>query len=252
MPDDPRLEPYRALHGGSGRFIVEGVLAVERLLQSELEVESVVCTPSQRARLKLPPGVPVIELSRQAIAELAGFDFHRGALACARRPPQRDSLDAAELERLRGRARLRVIVAEQLADPRNLGALIRNAAGFSADLLIADARGADPFSRLAIRAGVGNVFRLPLLISDDLPEAIVELARTLGAAVIAATPDEAAVDLRGFAAPDRLIVLVGNEGDGLSPALLGLADHRVRIPVAPDSDSLNVAAATAVLLYGFS
>jgi tRNA G18 (ribose-2'-O)-methylase SpoU len=246
---DEGLEPYRALRGGAGRFIVEGALAVERLLQSELEVESIVCTPSQRARLELPVGVPVIELSKQDIAELAGFEFHRGVLACARRPPTRERLDAAELERLRGRERLRVVVAEQLADPRNLGALIRNAAAFAADLVIADARGADPFSRLAIRTSVGNVFRLPLLISDAPARTVGELSRALGAAVVAGTPDASAVDVREFAAADRLIVLVGNEGAGLSSAMLELAEHRVRIPVAPGSDSINVAAATAVLLY---
>jgi len=246
---DEVLEPYRALRGGSGRFIVEGALAVERLLQSEFEVESIVCTASQRARLELPVGVPVIERSKQALAELAGFDFHRGVLACAKRPAPRVSLTSAELERLRGRARVRVVVAEQLADPRNLGALIRNLAAFSADLLVADARGADPFSRLAIRAGVGNVFRTAMLVSDDLPRTVAALADGLGAAVVAATPDPGAVDLGRFEAPDKLILLVGNEGAGLSPSLLAAADHRVRIPVAPGSDSLNVAAATAVLLY---
>jgi tRNA G18 (ribose-2'-O)-methylase SpoU len=248
---DPALEPFHDLRAGPGRFIVEGVLAIERLLRSEFEVESLCCTASARARLAelIPARVPVFELDKRALAELAGFDFHRGVLACAKRPAPRVSLTSAELERLRGRARLRVVVAEQLADPRNLGALIRNLAAFSADLLVADARGADPFSRMAIRAGVGNVFGTAMIVSDDLPRTVTELAHGLGAAVIAATPDPAAVDLRELEAPERLILLVGNEGAGLSPALLSGASLRVRIPVAPGSDSLNVAAATAVLLY---
>lgn len=248
---DPALEPYHDLRAGPGRFIVEGVLAVERLLRSEFELESLCCTASARARLAglIPARVPVFELDKQALAALAGFDFHRGVLACAKRPAPRVSLTPVELQRLRGRERLRVVVAEQLADPRNLGALIRNLAAFSADLLVADARGADPFSRLAIRAGVGNVFRTAMIVSDDLPRTIVELAVSLDATVIAATPDPSAVDLRELEVPARLILLVGNEGEGLSPALLSGASVRVRIPVAPDSDSLNVAAATAVLLY---
>lgn len=249
---DP-LAPYRDLRSGPGpeRFIVEGVVAVARLLASAYEIESIVCTPSQRARLQLRPDIPVIELSRAELAELAGFDFHRGVLACAKRPPPRRELDTHLLETLRSRERptVTIVVAEALADPRNLGALVRNVAAFSADLLIADASGADLFSRLAIRASVGNVFHVPTLVSDDLPTTITTLARTLGATVIAGTPDGAATPLPGFAFPRQRILLVGNEGAGLSPQLLALADARVRIPVDPASDSLNVSAATAVLLY---
>lgn len=254
--DDPRLHVYRNLRAGPDpqRFIVEGKLALERLLATHdpLALESVVCTPSQRARLQLPADVPVFELSKPAISELAGFEFHRGVLACALRPPPRTELDPTMLERLRARPRVTIVVAEALADPRNLGALVRNLAAFSADLLIADARGADLYSRLAIRASVGNVFRVPCLISDALPTTIAWLAGALPAAIIAATPDPAAVSLSSFEPPAKRILLVGNEGAGLSAELLASADHRVRIPIAAGSDSLNVAAATAVLLYALS
>jgi tRNA G18 (ribose-2'-O)-methylase SpoU len=245
------LAPYRDLRSGPGpeRFIVEGAVAVARLLASEYEIESIVCTPSQRARLELRPDVPVIELSRAEIAELAGFDFHRGVLACAKRPQARRELDEQQLARLRERERVTIVVAEGLADPRNLGALVRNVAAFSGDLLIADARGADLFSRLAIRASVGNVFHVPTLISDNLVATVTSLSRSLPAVVIAATPDPLATPLPSFVWPRERILLVGNEGAGLSPQLLALADARVRIPVDPASDSLNVSAATAILLY---
>ncbi|KIG16108.1 tRNA/rRNA methyltransferase (SpoU) [Enhygromyxa salina] len=270
--EDPRLRPYRDLQGRIAkpdpdrfldRFIVEGALAVERLLATRgpaaqalgvaaLEVESVVCTPSQRARLALPAALPVIELSKPQLSELAGFAFHRGVLACARRPAAQRELDPETLARLRGRERVTIVVAEGLADPRNLGALVRNVAAFSADLLIADARGADLYSRLAIRASVGNVFRVPCLVSDALPSTIVALARELCAKIIAATPEPTAALVHQFEPPAKQILLVGNEGAGLSPELLACADHRVRIPVADGSDSLNVAAATAVLLFALS
>jgi tRNA G18 (ribose-2'-O)-methylase SpoU len=246
-----QLEPYRALQAGPGRFIVEGALAVERLLASNFEIESIVCTPRQRARLHIPAEVPVFELRKPEIAALAGFDFHRGVLACAKRPAARSSLTDAERSQLRARERLRVVVAEQLADPRNLGAVVRNVAAFSSDLLLVDDHGADPFSRLAIRAGMGNVFRMPLLLSEDLPRTVAELAHELAAEVIAATPQRDAIEIDRFHAPKRLILLVGNEGAGLSKPLLELATQRVRIPIATHSDSLNVAAATAVLLYQF-
>ena len=252
--DDPRLAPFRNLRDrrlrDEGRFIVEGVLAVERLLASDYAVESIVCTPSQRQRLELDPTrYPVVELPRKQIAALAGFDFHRGVLACARRPPLRVELDPWEIAALGERETLTIIAAEGLADPRNLGALVRNAAAFEVDLVVVDARGADLLSRLAIRASVGNVFRVPWVVSPELPATVAQLRRELPAKVLAATPRAGALGLRGLEAPARRVVVVGNEGDGLSASLLALADVEVRIPVAEQSDSINVAAATAVLLY---
>ncbi|MFV8751143.1 TrmH family RNA methyltransferase [Nannocystaceae bacterium ST9] len=221
-----------------GRFVVEGEFAVARLLESGFEVESIVCTPGARSRLAIPEHVQVFELANAALRELVGFDFHRGALACARRPEQW-RVDPAIFER----PTLTIVIAVALADPRNLGALIRNARAFAVDLVIVDAQGADPLSRVAIRASMGNVFRVPILI-ESLPGRI----RELGCSLVAATPEPAAEDLHAFVRPDRLALLVGNEGDGLSPELLALADRKLRIPIAREADSLNVAAATAVLL----
>jgi len=256
LPDDPRLAPYRDLRGrtlrAEGRFIVEGVLAVERLLASDYALESIVCTPSQRAHLGpalTAAGCPIFERPRKQIAALAGFDFHRGVLACARRPPDRAALDPGELDRLSHREQLTIVVAEALADPRNLGALVRNAAAFAADLVIAGQRGADLLSRLAIRASVGNVFRVPTLVSPELPATVAQLRAALGATVLATTPADGARELPHLPIPPKRLVLVGNEGAGLSQELLALADDQVRIPIAQDADSLNVAAATAILLY---
>ncbi|EDM79495.1 23S RIBOSOMAL RNA METHYLTRANSFERASE [Plesiocystis pacifica SIR-1] len=254
--DDPRLEPFRALRGRreDGRFIVEGALAVERLLEQaeRFPVESLVCTPSHGARLEaaLPPGVPAFVLPRKRIAELAGFDFHRGVLACARRPPTRAVLEPWEIEALRRREQVTVVVASGLADPRNLGALIRNAAAFGVDWVVVDGRGADAFARLTIRASVGNVFRVPLLVSEALPATVEQLRRELPATVVAATPaGELELDALAVDRPARQIVLVGNEGAGLDEDALARADRRVRIPVVAGADSVNVAAATAILLY---
>ncbi len=237
---DP-LEVYRDIARrprADGRFVVEGELAVARSLASEFVLESVLATGPALERLRVPEGVPVFERSAAALRELVGFDFHRGALACARRP-EAWSIDPALLER----PRLTIVVAAALADPRNLGALVRNARAFAVDWVIADSRGADPLSRQAIRASMGNVFRVPLTI-EPLPGRLDQL----GCTIVAATPDADAEDLHGFERPERLVLLVGNEGEGLSARLLALADRRVRIPIAREADSLNVAAATAVLL----
>lgn len=237
---DP-LDVYRDLGRrprADGRFIVEGELAVGRLLESAFEIESIVCTPGSRSRLSIPEHVAVFERANAELRELVGFDFHRGALACAVRPAVW-AIDEGVLER----ERLTIVIAAGLADPRNLGALIRNARAFGVDAVIVDAHGADPLSRVAIRASMGNVFRVPIAI-----EALPGRIRALGCSIVAATPDDGAEDLHGFVRPDRIALLVGNEGEGLSAELLALADRRVRIPIAREADSLNVAAATAVLL----
>jgi tRNA G18 (ribose-2'-O)-methylase SpoU len=238
---DPSLHVYRDIARrprDDGRFIVEGELAVARLLESTFEVESIVCTPGSRSRLTIPEHVAVFERPNAALRELVGFDFHRGALACALRP-EAWIIDEALFDR----ERLTIVIAAGLADPRNLGALIRNARAFGVDLVIIDVHGADPLSRVAIRASMGNVFRVPITI-EPLPGRI----RRLGCTILAATPDERAEDLHAFVRPDRIALLVGNEGEGLSADSLSLADRRVRIPIAREADSLNVAAATAVLL----
>lgn len=254
---DSRLDLLRGLRVGPERFVVEGAVAVRRLLEfggaRGFEVEVVACTASQRERLDgvLPAEVPVFVGDRGQLAQLAGFDFHRGVLACARRPAWRDALDDDEIAALRARPRTTIVVATGLADPRNLGAVIRNAAAFWADLVVVDQRGADPLSRLAIRASVGNVFRVPWRMTARLPSTLQQLREALSVSVVAATPSGAGT-LAEFERPPRVAVLIGNEGAGLDDGLLASADHRLRIPVAAESDSINVAAASAILLHALS
>jgi len=267
--EDPRLAPFFVLRGAAPpapapTFVVEGALPTARLLADGsargFRARALVCTPTHRARLEdaglLPPDLPVFEGSRAQLATLAGFDFHRGVLACADVPEvlrggPGGALSPPALDALRARPRLTVVVASGLADPRNLGAVIRNAAAFDVDLVVIDAKGADPLSRLAIRASVGNVFRVPMIRSADLDASIKELRTELPATVIASTPS-ASTELRAYARPRRVLLMVGNEGQGLSASQLEHADQRLRIAVAPGSDSVNVAAATAILLHALS
>jgi tRNA G18 (ribose-2'-O)-methylase SpoU len=232
-----RSRPIESLRAGPGpeRFIVEGAVAVARLLASAYEIESIVCTPSQRARLELRPDIPVIELSRSELAELAGFEFHRGVLACAN--VRRLGASSTTSCRRCGAP----IACDRRC--RNLSpsrpGVVPGIAAFSGDLLIADTqadcsracRSEPAWATCSCRPGQN-------LGTDHLA---VERSRV----VIAATPD--LIAHRCVSA--KRILLVGNEGAGLSPRLLALADGRVRIPVDRASDSLNVSAATAVLLY---
>lgn len=249
--DDPRVAPYRDLKGRArdpgrdpGRFVVEGELAVVRVLESALEVESVLTTPSRLERLAPHlRGRPALVVAPALLDRVAGVDLHRGCLALARRPARAPLALPPPAT-----ARSTVVVAQGLADPVNVGALARDARAFGVDLLVVEGKGADPYSPRAVRASMGLVFSQPLALSDDLAADVARL-RAQGRRVVAATLSPRATPLPRFARPPHLALLVGNEGEGLRADLLALADDEVTIPMAPGADSLNVAAAAAVFLY---
>ncbi|MCC7535901.1 MAG: RNA methyltransferase [Deltaproteobacteria bacterium] len=247
--DDPRLDLYRALKGDHRRrphFVAESDLAVRRLLGSDLAVDSVLCTPAHLPRIvdAVPEHVALLVAEEALIAEVAGFPFHRGCLAAGRRPAPAPP----DLARFAALPRARIVIAENLVDPANVGALLRNCRAFRTDLVLLDARAADPFSRRAIRASLGHSFTQPLaLVPDLLAEA--HRLRDLGLTLLAATVSPDARPITTLAPPPRLALLLGNESSGLSPSLLSLAHQRVTIPIDPSADSLNVASATAILLH---
>lgn len=246
---DPRLDGYRALQkkqrADPERFVAESEVAVQRLCASRFAVESVLVTPGKVERVSgwVPETCPLYVAERKLIEEVVGYDMHRGCAAVGRRP----ALDA--LPDMRGREQLAVVVAEGLADPVNVGALVRNCRAFAVDLLLLDAKGADPLVPRAIRASVGNVFRQPLAVRTDLADCLTELREQTGARILAATVGGGATRLDALDPPERFVLLVGNEGRGLSEGLLAVADEQVTIPIAAEADSLNVAAASAVLLH---
>lgn len=255
--DDPRLRAFADLPQGQRErdrdtIVVEGELAVARALGSEHPVRAILLTPQHRARLgvEIPDDVLVLEASAPLVREVVGYPFHRGCVAVMDRP--RALLPAELHERVAAwpAGPRRVLVAEHLADPANLGAVIRNARAFGVDLLL-HGRGADPWSRRAIRGAMGLGFSLPVVSCDDLPAAVVAVKQALGpqARAAAAVVQPGAIPLQSYAAPSRLVLMVGNEGTGLSEPLRALCDDAVTIPLAPGVDSLNVAAATAVLLW---
>lgn len=167
-------------------------------------------------------------------------------LAASTTVPADNSLAAA----LAG-PRWTVLLVQGLADPANLGSILRTARAFAVDLVLLDRRGADPLSRRAVRSSMGHVFTQPLALADDLPAALT-LLQHHGATIWAATVGPRARALGSLARPDRLALLVGNEGVGLPAALCARADAELTIPIAPEVDSLGVAAATAILLHALT
>lgn len=251
-PGDPRLEPFRHVgdHGWLRErqlFVAEGRLVVRRLVESgRFEVAAVLVTAPALAALEpalAAADADVLVCDEPTLAAITGFRFHQGCLALARRPspvPPGTLYGASTLLALEG-----------VGNPDNIGGLFRTAAAFGAGGLLLDGRCGDPFYRKAIRTSMGAVLRVPFARLADWPAGL-EPFRAHGFSLVALTPDPAAAAISGFAASlaagARLILLVGAEGEGLSPEVLSRADARVRIPIDPAVDSLNVTVAAGVAL----
>lgn len=240
---DPRLADYAMVQtrNQTDRVLVEGEFAVTRALQSNYALRSIVATPQVAARLHARSGqTQIYAVSAAELKALAGYNFHRGCMACLDRPKLAPGTPAH-----------RGVVAMGLTDPLNLGALIRNIKAFGASGLWIGPGCADPFSRRCTRASMGHNFSVPLATLPDPPAALDALHKA-GTSSIAAALGERATALPAFLAPTHWTLWVGNEGHGLDPQLRDQCRHWVEIPMAPGSDSVNVATATGIFLYHLS
>ena len=252
--DDPRIADYRnvpdpELLASRGVFVAEGRHVVRRLLTgSRFRTRSLLLTDAALEALQdligRVPDVPIFVVEQSSMNEVTGFNIHRGCLAVGERPAPAAWTD------LVCRARL-VVVLEGVANADNVGGIFRNAAAFGADAVLLGPSCTDPLYRKAIRTSMGAALRVPFAAMDDWPADLVRL-RDSGFSVVALTPDPGAAPLRACALAlreDRIAVLLGHEGAGLSAAALQAATRRVRIPTSDAVDSLNVAAAAAIALY---
>jgi tRNA G18 (ribose-2'-O)-methylase SpoU len=252
--DDLRLDVYRNLKQTNHTrwqqiFIAEGEKLVERLLDSPYETLSIVAADSHVERLlaRTPPQVPIYSLPAAAVDQLIGFNFHRGVLACGRRPRN------PPLETLWNHSgrRLTLVLCPDIKDPENLGTIIRISAAFGVDGIIVGQDGTDPYSRRVLRVSMGTIFRMPVIQTDDWPHTLLALQQA-GIEVAATVLDPAAEPLMGSQRAPRLALALGCEGHGLSADFVARCDRRVTIKMADGVDSLNVAIAAGIFLHHFT
>jgi tRNA G18 (ribose-2'-O)-methylase SpoU len=247
-PSDPRLADFAGLRhrdDPGGPIIAEGALVIRHLLRSPYRPRAVLLTERGLRTLEddlAGVDVPVYLADQVLVEAVCGFHFHRGALASADRGPPLDPDPAAVLGR---HARL-LLGIEGVNDHENLGSLFRNAAAFGVGGVLLDPTCADPLYRRSIRVSMGHILRLPFARVAGW-----DALREAGYEVIALTPATDADDLSTVdpAATTSRAVLVGAEGPGLSGSTLAAAHRRVRIPLAGEVDSLNVATAAAIALH---
>ena len=248
--DDPRLAPYRALKRTNdtarrGLFIAEGDKLVERLLHSNIALESVLLSDPHVKQFTpiLPPDLPALVIADDAVETLVGFNFHRGILACGRRPAP------PTLEKIVAGPKSTLVVCPDVQDPENLGAIVRIAAGFGAAGLVLGPHCADPFSRRVQRVSMGNVYQLPIVPADDVVGTLAELRSRHGMPSWATVLDADAETFDPRSRPDRLAIVFGSEGHGIPRDIVTACDRRVTIPMPSGVDSLNVAVAAGIFLY---
>lgn len=249
-PADPRLADYRELRDPAARrriegdefFVVEGPVAIERLLAAPHRVRSVLLSEEKYSRMApLLGGLTVYVVSRQLLHDIVGFNLHRGAIAAADRLPHPTLTELVASGR-------RLAVLEGLNDPENLGAIARSARAFGVDGFVLDPTCIDPYTRRTVRVSMGEILFLPCarVQAADWPHAAFDTLRAAGYRTWAMTPAPDATDIWTLEVPERVAVAFGAEGPGLSAAAMAASDARVRLPIAPDVDSLNVGAAAAV------
>lgn len=255
-PSDVRVDDFRDLNsvdrrpdlpGGKGLVIAEGVLVVQRMLASRFVPHAFLGTDRRLAELSADlAGIsaPFFRASSEVMADIVGFHLNRGVLAAARRPAEPGLYAALAGART-------VAVLEGVNDHENLGSIFRNAAGLGVDAVVFGAGCADPLYRRAVRVSMGHALLVPFARADRWPADLYRL-RDNGFRLLAMTPgidahplSEAMAGLRD----EKVAVLVGAEGPGLTQTAQRAADARVRIPMSRGTDSLNVATAAALAFY---
>lgn len=252
--DDPRVAEFRnvpdaELLAHHGLFVAEGRLVVRRLLaDSTLSTRAVMVTEPAFASLRDDlidrDTLPVFVVPQAVMNGIIGFNIHRGCLALGERPRARTIEDVTATARL-------LVAIERVGNADNVGSVFRNAAAFGVDGVLIGPSCTDPLYRKAIRTSMGAALTTPFVEALPWPGILQDLHAD-GWAVIAMTPSPSALPLADVAdtiGGQRIVVLVGHEGEGLAQDSLAASSYQARIPMASGVDSVNVATALAIALY---
>lgn len=238
-----RLEPEKGIFIAESPTVIEVALAAgyepislltdERLLHGAVE-----------KLLPLPGDIPVYTANRELLRTITGFELTRGALCAFRRKP----LPTVESV-LKGASRIAIL--EEVTDSTNIGAVFRSAAALGIDAVLLTPTSCDPLCRRALRVSMGTVLQVPFTRIGDWPTGGMQVLRAQGfkSASMALSDRSIAIDHPDLKAEEKLAIILGTEGDGLSPTTIAASDYTVKIPMSHGVDSLNVAAAGALAFW---
>ena len=257
-PDDRRIEVFQGLRDHvlrrrreepegdmAGVFVAEGDLVVERALSAGYRLHSILVDGRRTKPLPtvIDEAVTIYEAGPEVLQRITGYHLHRGMLACFHR---RRVLSPDEAVR----GATTVVVIEGVNNPTNLGVILRCAAGLGVEAFLLDPTCCDPLYRRSGRVSMGEAYALPYARLPAFPDGLDELDR-LGFTTLALTPAPEAFDIAGLqiSSKEKVAVLLGAEGPGLSDAALARSNARVRITMSGAVDSINVGSAAAVAFY---
>ncbi len=255
-PADPRLAEYAGLtdvalrtayEPAHGLYMAEGAAVIERALAAGHRPRSVLVEQRRLAAaqqvLARWPQTPFLVAPADLVRSVTGYRVHRGFLAVMDRPAPLDIAAAT-------RGATRILVLEDLVDHTNVGAAFRSAGALGFAAVVVSPRCADPLYRRSVKVSMGAVLSVPWARASTWPDALADL-RAAGFTVLALTPAPGAIGLAEIAAapPEKIALLVGTEGEGLTSGARASSDQLVRIPMFAGIDSLNAAAAVAVACY---
>jgi len=245
---DKSLRQRREAPGGdlAGIFIAEGDIVIERAIAAGYKLRSVL-VDAKRTR-PFPEqfdDVDVFAAGEQLLEHIAGYHSYRGALGCFYRKEVNtldDLLNDASIKSL--------VLVEGINNPTNLGTILRCAAGLGIEAMLLSPNSIDPLSRRCCRVSMGEGFAIPYAWLTDMTMDIGAI-KEAGIEVLAMTPrsDATDIDTLNYARADRVAVMLGAEGPGLTETALSMATRLVRIPMSGAADSLNVGNAAAVAFY---
>ena len=234
-----RLEPAK------GIFIAESPKVINVALDAGYQPTALLCERRHiegdaRSIIQRCGDIPVYTGERQLLEQLTGYTLTRGVLCAMRRPSPQPVADVCRDAR-------RVVVIDGVVDTTNIGAIFRSAAALGIDAVLLTRSSCDPLNRRAVRVSMGSVFLVPWTWLDAPISSLNDLG--FKTAAMALTDDSIPLDAPQLKTIPRLAIIMGTEGDGLSPATIQAADYVVRIPMSHHVDSLNVAAASAVAFW---
>ena len=234
-----RLEPAKGIFIAESPKVISVALDAgyqpTALLCERRHIEGDACNIIQRCG-----DIPVYTGERQLLEQLTGYTLTRGVLCAMRRPSPQPVADVCRDAR-------RVVVIDGVVDTTNIGAIFRSAAALGIDAVLLTRSSCDPLNRRAVRVSMGSVFLVPWTWLDAPISSLNDLG--FKTAAMALTDDSIPLDAPQLKTVPRLAIIMGTEGDGLSPATIQAADYVVRIPMSHHVDSLNVAAASAVAFW---
>lgn len=232
------------LHPEQGLFIAESPKVIRVAMEVGYVPESILCEERHiegdaKDIIGRLDGVTVYTGSRELLAKLTGYTLTRGVLAAMRRPSLPSVCEVCEKAH-------RLCIIDAVCDSTNVGAIFRSAAALGMDGILLTRDACDPLNRRAVRVSMGTVFLVPWTWIDDIEEVHEYGFKT---AAMALTDESISLDSPVLRDVDRIALIMGTEGDGLSKNVISSADYTVRIPMHHGVDSLNVAAASAVAFW---